>query len=87
MLAYKAGMRSPVHHATLRGVGPDGEELTDDDIVEVDGESPPPSRVRYAIVTVPPPSSGRPPARVSGEYRIVMGTARRRTMRGMGQES
>ncbi len=31
--------------STIRGLGPDPEEVTDDDIVEVDGEAPPVSRV------------------------------------------
>ena len=64
-------MRSPMHLATIRGLGPDGDELTDDDIVEVDGEAP-------------PPSSARPRPTVSGAYRIV--AARRTTLRGTGQE-
>lgn len=31
--------------STLRGLGPNPDELTEDDIVEVDGEKPPVSRV------------------------------------------
>lgn len=83
-------MTSPAHRSTIRGLGPDGEELTDDDILEVDGEMPPPSYVRRAMVTVLPPSTppsapaSRARPNTSGEYRIV--TARRGTLRGTGQE-
>lgn len=73
-------MRSPAHQPTLRGLGADDAEVTDDDIVEIDGGPPPVSARRHAMVTVPPPS--RPP-RVSGAYSLVP-ASRRRTLRGNG---
>jgi hypothetical protein len=74
-------MRSPAHLPTLRGLGPDGDQLTDDDIVEVDGEAPPKSGVRYAMVTVP---ASRPPPHASPARYSLVATRRRRTLRGNG---
>jgi hypothetical protein len=61
-------MTKPARIVTLRGLNPSDEEVTDRDIVEVDGEPPPVSRVSvtclaatttsYAIV-FPKGSSGR----------------------------
>jgi hypothetical protein len=59
-------MKSTPHLPTLRGLGPDDDAITDDDIVEVDGERPPMSGGRYAIVTVPPSRPSRP----SGDYSL-----------------
>lgn len=71
-------MRSPAHLPTLRGLGPDEEQLDDDDIVEVDGALPAKER-RYAMVTVPPSR----PATVSGVYSMFPARSRR-TLRGNG---
>ena len=74
-------MRSPAHLPTLRGLGPDEDEISDDDIVEVDGERPSQSGARYAMVTVPP----RGPARPSGAYSMFPARSKQ-TLRGGGEK-
>ena len=43
-------MAKAVRVSTLRGLGPNPDELTDEDIMEVDGESPPMSRVSMTCI-------------------------------------
>jgi len=66
-------MTSSAHLPTLRGLGPDDDQLGDDDIVEVDGEAPP-QTARYAMVTVPPCR----PASVSGVYSLFPARSQRK---------
>lgn len=44
---------------TLRGLAPNEDQLTDDDIVEVDGEAPLSTLRPRGPITVPPPSGKR----------------------------
>lgn len=68
---------------TIRGLAPASDVLTDDDIVEIDGDAPPASSVRPAGVSVPPPSGKRyvPTSR----YSVVVPRVRR-TLRLVGDD-
>jgi len=67
---------------TFRGLAPNADQITEDDILEVDG-APPASMRRPSAITVPPPSGKR--YLQTTRYSMIA-PRRRRTLRLIGDE-
>lgn len=66
---------------TIRGLAPSDDEVTDDDILEVDGEAAPSSRVGRSVPPVSVPAPCKKGTRYSMRYSMVAPRRRPSTLR------